>query len=124
MTTSRSPPLFAVIVEIVDTFAEITWNEAGLTTQVKKNRIYVQPSARAGWAQYLDSVPWDPTASLPIHDIPDGSFLTDPPDPDSVRLWSDEDGINDMSTPLGTPAFIDSYLFGKGIKHRPILTFI
>ena len=29
-----------------------------------------------------------------------------------------------MGTPLGTPDFIDSYLFGKGIKHRQLLTII
>ena len=35
-----------VIGEIVDSFADIAWNEAGLTTQVVKNMIYVQPSTR------------------------------------------------------------------------------
>ena len=30
-----------VIDEIVDTFSDVAWNEAGLTTQVIKNRIYV-----------------------------------------------------------------------------------
>jgi hypothetical protein len=29
-----------------------------------------------------------------------------------------------MGTPLGTPDFIDSYLFGKGIKLRQLLSFI
>ena len=29
-----------------------------------------------------------------------------------------------MGTPLGTPDFIDSYLFGKDIKHRQLLSFI
>ena len=38
------------IAEIVDTFAGVAWHESGLTTQVVKNRIYVQPSARFGWA--------------------------------------------------------------------------
>jgi hypothetical protein len=32
--------------------------------------------------------------------------------------------INVMSTPLGTPDFIDSYLLGKDIKHRQLLSFI
>jgi len=41
-----------------------------------------------------------------------------------TRLWPDDDGINVMGTPLGTPDFIDSYLFGKGIKHRQLLTII
>ena len=48
----------------------------------------------------------------------------DPLDPDSKRFWLDDDGINVMGTPLETPEFIDSYLFGKGIKHRQWLTFI
>jgi hypothetical protein len=34
---------FVVISEIVDTFANVAWQEAGLTTQMVKNRIYVQP---------------------------------------------------------------------------------
>ncbi len=29
-----------------------------------------------------------------------------------------------MGTPLGSPDFIKSYLFGKGVKHRQLLTFI
>ncbi len=66
-----------IIAEIVETFAEMAWQVAGLTTQVAKNMIYVQPSARAGWNHFLDTTPRDPTASLPIHDIPDGSFLAD-----------------------------------------------
>ena len=38
-----------VIAEIVDSFVEVAWQVAGLSTQVVKNRIYVQPSARFGW---------------------------------------------------------------------------
>ena len=89
-----------------------------------KNRIYVQPFGRGGWAQFLETVPRDLSASLLIHEIPDGSYLTDPMDLDNKRLWPDEDGINVMGTPLDTPDFIDSYLFGKGIKHRQLLSFI
>jgi hypothetical protein len=109
-----APP--AVIAEIVDTFAEVVWHEGGLTTQVIKNRIYVQPTARAGWVEFLDSTPRDSTASLPIHDIPDGSSLLDPSDVNNARLWPESDGINVLGTPLGTPEFIESYLFGKGIN--------
>jgi hypothetical protein len=43
-----APP--AIIAEIVDTFSEVVWHEAGLSTQVIKNKIYVQPSAREGWS--------------------------------------------------------------------------
>ena len=73
-----APPI--IIGEIVESFANIAWHEAGLTTQVVKNRIYVQPSARDGWIQLLAETPRNPLAALPIHDIPDGSFLTDPSD--------------------------------------------
>ena len=73
-----------------------------------KNRIYVQPSAREGWAHYLDILPRNPSASLPIHDILDGDYLTDPLDPDSCRLWPDEDEVNVLGTPLSTPDFNDS----------------
>ena len=108
----------AYIAEIVDTFSIFSWQEAGLTTHVVKNMIYVHPSDRARWVQFLDTTPRDPTAALPIHDIPDGSSLIDPSDPESARQRLEADGINVLGTPLGTPDFIESYLFGKGIKHR------
>ena len=114
----------AVIAEIVDTFSKVVWHEAGLSTQVVKNRIYVQPSAREGWCQLLDITPRDLAAALPIHDIPDGSFLTDPTDPGSARQWPKDDGINVLGIPLGSLDFIESYLFGKGLKHRQLLNFI
>jgi hypothetical protein len=118
-----APP--AVTGEVVEVFADIAWTEAGLKTQVQKNRIYVQQSAQAEWAQYLDSTPRsvDP-AVLCIHDIPDGSFLEIEGDADSKRIWPTDDGINILGTPLGSPEFIESYLFGKGIKHRKLLSFI
>jgi hypothetical protein len=59
-----------------------------------------------------------------VHLIPDGSTLTDESDPDSYRQWPDEDGITILGTPLGSPAFIESFLFGKGVKHRVLLNFI
>jgi hypothetical protein len=63
-------------------------------------------------------------AALPIHGIPDGCFLADPSDALNTMLWTDEDGINVLGTPLGSSDFIESYMFGKGIKHRQLLTFI
>ena len=95
-----------------------------MTTQVVKNKIYVQPSAHDGWIQFLAETPRNPLAALPIHDIPNGNFLTDPTDVLITRQWIDEDGINVLGTPLGSSDFIESYLFGKGIKHRQLLTFI
>ena len=63
----------------------------------------------------------NPTAALPIHNIHDRSFLTDQSDPESARQWPKANGINVRGTPLGTPDFTESYLFGKGIKHRELL---
>ena len=117
-----APP--SVIAEIVDSLAEVAWQEAGLSTQVVKNRIFVQPFARFGWTHFLESTPRDPSALLPNHDIPDGSFLSDPLDPDSTRRWLGDDGINILGTPLGTSDFIESYLDVKGHKHKQLLIFI
>ena len=39
-------------------------------------------------------------------------------------MWHEDDGINILGPPLGSPAFIESYMFGKGIKHRALLNFI
>ena len=86
--------------------------------------IFVQPSARDGWVQFLEATPRNPEAPLPIHDIPDGSYMENDLDPDSIRIWPTNDGINVLGTPLGSPEFIESYLFGKGIKHRQVLSFI
>ena len=48
----------------------------------------------------------------------------DESDPASDRQWHEDDGINIFGTPLVSSAFIDSYLCGKGIKHRVLLNFI
>ena len=51
--------------------------------------------------------------------------MTDDSDLGNFRQWhDDDDGINILDTPLGSPAFIESYLFGKGVKHRVLLNFI
>jgi len=86
--------------------------------------IFVQPSARNEWRLFLESTPRDPSLPLQIHCIPDGSTLTDESDPDNYRQWPDDDGINILGTLLGSPAFIESYLLGKGVKHRVLLNFI
>ena len=119
---TAAPP--SVIAEIVESFADIAWHEAGLTTQPINNNIYVQPSARGGWIQFLDSISMNATASLPIHNIPNGSSLPDPTNPNNMRLSPADDGINVLGTPLGSSDFVESYLFGKGIKHRQLLSFI
>jgi hypothetical protein len=73
---------------------------------------------REEFPKFLAKIPRNPLASLLIHDIHDGSFLTDPSNVIGTRQWIDEDGINILGTPMGSPDFIESYLFGKGIKHR------
>jgi len=50
-----APP--TVIFEVVEVFPETAWEEAVLTAQTQKNKIYVQPTARNGWRQLLDSPP-------------------------------------------------------------------
>jgi hypothetical protein len=45
-------------------------------------------------------------------------------DLDNYRQCLNDDGINILGTRLGSPVFIESYLFGKGIKHMVLLNFI
>ncbi len=63
-------------------------------------------------------------SELLVHDIPDGSDLVDPFDPESDRIWEKENGVNFLGTPLGSPSFIAGYLEGKGLKHLLLLRFI
>jgi hypothetical protein len=98
--------------------------EAGLTSQAVKNRVFVQPSARVGWVRFLQDTPRNPNTSLPIHDIPGGSFKLNPEDLDSARLWPELDGVNILGSPLGSPSFIESYLRGKRLKHAQLMDFI
>jgi hypothetical protein len=93
-------------------------------SRLRRKRIYVQPSARNGWRTLLDSTPRDPSLPLQIHYFPDDITLADDSDPDNYRQWPDDNGINNTGTPLGSPAFIESYLFGKGVKYRVLLNFI
>ena len=44
--------------------------------------------------------------------------------PTQAACASDDDGINVLGTPLGSSDFVESYLLGKGIKHRQLLSFI
>jgi hypothetical protein len=76
-----------VIGEVVEAFPKVVWEEAGLTTQTTKNMIFVQPSARNGWRRFLESTPRDPSLTLQVHSIPDGSTLTDESNPDNYRQW-------------------------------------
>ena len=105
-------------------FPTLAWEEAGLTTQTVKIRIYVQPSVQAKWCRFLDLTPRNAQSELPVHDIPAGSERMDPFDPGNERMWLDENRVNMLGTPLGTPAFVSSYLQGKGLKHLFLLRFI
>jgi len=99
-----------VIAEMTKGFLALAWEEAGLTTHTVKSRIYVQSSAQANWCRFLDLTPRNAQSELPVHNIPDGSKRVDPFDPDNERVWVDENGLNILGTPLGTPAFVSSYL--------------
>jgi hypothetical protein len=68
--------------------------------------------------------PSNPSLTLQIPYIPDGSTLADDSDPNNYRQWPEDNGINILGTLLGSLAFIESYLFGKGVKHRVMLNFI
>ena len=62
--------------------------------------------------------------TLPVHDIPGGSFKLDPLDAVNKKMWPMDDGINILETPLGSPEFIEGYLKCKGDKHRQLLDLI
>ncbi len=113
-----------VIAEMAEGFPALAWEEAGLTTQTTKNRIFVHASAQVKWCYFLESTPRNTLSELPVHDIPDGSERVDPFDEESERVWAEENGVNILGTPLGSPAFISSYLRGKGLKHLLLLQFI
>jgi hypothetical protein len=113
-----------VIAEMAEGFPAMAWEEAGLATRKVKNRIYVQSSVQANWCRFMDLTPRNAHSELPEHDIPDGNERVDPFDRNSERVWVDENGVNILGTPLGTPAFVSSYLKGKGLKHLLLLRFI
>jgi hypothetical protein len=113
-----------VIAEMAEGFPALAWEEAGLTTQTVKNRIFVQESAQRNWNSFLQRTPRNMQSALPVHDIPDGSELVDSFDLDSERFWAEENGVNILGTPMGSPAFVSSYLQGKGLKHHLLLRFI
>ncbi len=89
-----------------------------------KKRIYVQPSAQAIRCRFLDDTPRNAQSELEVHDIPDGSERADPFNPNNERVLEDENGVNILGTPLGTPAFVSSYLQRKSLKHLLLLRFI
>ena len=84
----------------------------------------MQPTSRANWCRYLDTTPRNELLELPAHDIPDGSDRVDPFDPESERIWADEDSDNILGTPLESEHFIFVYLQRKGCKHCLNLDFI
>jgi len=104
-----APPV--VIKELAKSFPTIAWEEAGLTTQIVKNRIFVHQSARAKWRHFLDSAPRNSLAELPVHDIPDGSERVDPFDPNNEKIWPDEDEVNILGTTLLGPNFLSPHTY-------------
>ena len=116
----------AVLAEIV---AKLPAKLPGLTTQASKYRFYVQLSAREAWALYLYDNPR--STYLPIlclYEISDGR--NSPPEENvdfsydhSVgSTWPDNDGVNILCTPLGSPAFVEDYLGNKLKKHKLLLS--
>jgi hypothetical protein len=66
-----------VVNEVIQQLPALTMSEAGLNTQARKNRIYVQPSAQATWLSFLEDNPCNPdTYVFSIHDILDGRLTT------------------------------------------------
>jgi len=102
----------------------LAWEEARLTTQTVKNRIYVQCSSQATWSRFLDPTPRKAQTELPVHAILYGSELVDPFDPGNDGIWLKENGVNIMGTPLGSNSFVTSYLQGKWLNHDLLLRFI
>jgi hypothetical protein len=84
------PP--AVIKELAEGFPTLAWEEAGLTTQTVKNCIFVQSSAQASWSHFLAVTPRNVLTELPVHDILDGSKMTDLFDKDIDRFWTEVNG--------------------------------
>jgi len=113
-----------VIKEMAEGFPTLAWEEASLTTQTFKNRIFVQSSAQARWSRLLAMTTRNMMTELRVHGIPDGSELVDPFNSDSERIWVEESRVNIMGTPLGSNTYVASYLRGKGPKHHLLLQFI
>jgi hypothetical protein len=99
-----------VIKELAEGFPTRAWEDAGLTTQTVKNRIFVQSSAQATWSHFLAVTLRNVLTELPVHDTRDGSELTDPFDKDSDRFWTEVNGVNILGTPLGSSPFVAEYL--------------
>jgi len=116
--------------EVVQQLPALAMSEAVLTTQVTKNNIYVQPSARIAWLSYLEENPRNPEpAVFSIHDISNGRLP--PPeeheafyDTEAEPTWPESDGVNIVGTPYGSPAFVEAYLDAKLGKHKEVLSFI
>ena len=105
-------------------FPTLAWEEAGLTTQAVNNCIFVQSSAQARWSHFIAATPRNTLTELPVHDIQDGSEPIDPFDPESDRIWREDNGVNILGTPLGSSSFVSDYVRGKGLKHLLLLRFI
>jgi hypothetical protein len=112
-----------VIKEMAEGYPTLAWEEAGLTTQTVKNRIYMQSSAQASWSRFIDLTSRKTHTELHVHDITDGSDMVDPFDLESERILTEEKGVNILGFSLGSNSFVIGYLRGKGLKHH-LLRFI
>jgi hypothetical protein len=104
-------------------------SEAGLKTQAVKNWVYVQTSARDGLIAYLKANPRSADAYvLCLYDIPDGRLPPPTEDDSSYYIFKntdpsrpENDWINILGTPLGSPTFVEEYLDNKLKKHNVLL---
>ena len=78
----------------------------------------MQSSAQANLSRFIDLTPRNTHMELLVRDAPNGSDLIDPFDPDSERIWTEENGVNILGNHLGSNSFVTGYLRGKGLKHH------
>ena len=113
-----------VIAEVAGVLPEIAWSEGGLEEQETKTPIFVPPTARQGWLDYLNNNPRLPEAraGTSLHDFDDGRVLEEPL---SDRLiWPEADGVKLLGMPLGTPAYVKQFLDRKLDVQKRLLCFI
>jgi hypothetical protein len=110
----QGPP--EVIKEMAKLFPTLAWEEACLACQTAQKLIYMESSADASWSRFLDMTPRNNRTEHPVHDIPDVSELVDPFDPDSERIWREENGVNILGAPLGPNSLCSLLSLGKGAQ--------
>ena len=110
----------SVMEEIMEAFPAMAWEECGLETQAVKNRVFVQPSARAEYIAHLTA-----NKDSALHDIPDGRLsVTENGKRTKLMEWPDADGVKLLGAPLGTPAFVREHLDMRLQEQHRLISFI